>query len=171
MKGTAAGGDLGAADHPGWALADEIEAATFTNLLMLGFDPALMERKHATSFHRRMFRKTNAKGMEIVLHFLMQRGSDPQRAHSSRPSGPSSTSLALEASASSPPHCFKDSRCSGGVLCLRCHATVHPLHDCTHAHGRADRTYRLSSVAPEERAVCVVIIRSLVVMIHTLTTL
>ena len=75
MKGIAAGGDLGAADHPGWALADEIEAATFTNLLMLGFDPALMERKHATSFHRRMFRKTNAKGMGIVLrvHFLMQR--------------------------------------------------------------------------------------------------
>ena len=61
-------------------LADEIEAAAFTNLLMLGFDPALMERKHATSFHRRMFRKTNAKGMEIVLHFRMQRGSDPQCA-------------------------------------------------------------------------------------------
>jgi hypothetical protein len=75
VKGTAAGGDLGAADHPGWALA-EIEAATFTNLLMLGFDSALMERKRATSFHRRMFRKTNAKGMEIVLQFLMQRGSD-----------------------------------------------------------------------------------------------
>ena len=75
VEGTAAGGDLGAAEHPGWALADEIEAATFTNLLMLGFDPALMERKHATSFHRRMFRKTNAKGMGIVLrvHFLMQR--------------------------------------------------------------------------------------------------
>ncbi len=35
----------------------------------------------------------------------------------------------------------------------------HPLHDCTHAHGRAHRTYLLSSVAPEERAVCVVIIR------------
>ena len=71
VKGIAAGGDLGAADHPGWALADEIEAATFTNLLMLGFDPALMERKHATSFHLRMFRKTNAKGMEIVLHLLI----------------------------------------------------------------------------------------------------
>ena len=79
VEGTAAGGDLGAADHPGLALTDEIEAATFTNLLMLGFDPALMvgfdpalmERKHATSFHRRMFRKTNAKGMETVLHFLM----------------------------------------------------------------------------------------------------
>jgi hypothetical protein len=26
--------DLGEADHPGWALADEIEAAAFTNLLM-----------------------------------------------------------------------------------------------------------------------------------------
>ncbi len=64
----------------GWALTDEIEAAAFTNLLMLGFDPALMERKHATSCHLRMFRKTNAKGMEILLHFLMQRGSDPQCA-------------------------------------------------------------------------------------------
>jgi hypothetical protein len=46
-----------------WALADEIEAATFTNLLMLGFDPALMERKRATSFHRQMLRKTNSKRM------------------------------------------------------------------------------------------------------------
>jgi hypothetical protein len=56
------------------------KAATFTNLLMLGFDPALMEREHATSFHRRMFRKTNAKGMEIVLHFRMRQVSDPQCA-------------------------------------------------------------------------------------------
>ena len=71
---------MGQRDHPGWALADEIEAAAFTNLLMLGFDPALMERKHATSSHLRLFRKTNAKGMEILLHFLMQRGSDPQCA-------------------------------------------------------------------------------------------
>ncbi len=80
MKGIAAGGDLGAADHPGWALADEIEAATFTNLLMLGFDPVLMERKHATSFHRRMFRKTSMKGLEIVLHLLIRRGPDQQCA-------------------------------------------------------------------------------------------
>ncbi len=80
MKGIAAGGDLGAADHPGWALADEIEAATFTNLLMLGSDQMLMEREHATSFHRRMLRKTNAKGMEIVLHVLIRRGSDQQCA-------------------------------------------------------------------------------------------
>ena len=90
---------------------------------------------------------------------------------SSRSSGRSSISLAPAASASSPPHCFKDSRYSGGALCLRCDATVHPLHDCTHAHGRAHRTYLLSSVAPEERAVCMVIIRSLVVTIHALTTL
>jgi hypothetical protein len=76
VKGAAAGGDLGAADHPGWALADEIEAAAFTNLSMVGFDPALMERKCATTFRRRRFRKTNAKGMEIVLPFLMQRGPD-----------------------------------------------------------------------------------------------
>ena len=80
MKGIAAGGDLGAADHPGWALADEIEAATFTNLLMLGLDPALMEWKPATSFHRRMLRKTNAKGLESVLHLLIRRGSDEQCA-------------------------------------------------------------------------------------------
>ncbi len=80
MKGTAAGGELGAADHPGWALTDEIEAAAFTNLLTLGFDPMLMELKRATSFHRRRFRKANAKGMEIVLHVLMQRGSDEQCA-------------------------------------------------------------------------------------------
>ena len=77
---------------------------------------------------------------------------------SSRSSGPSSISLAPEAFASSPPDCFKDSRDSGGALCLRCHATVEPLHDCTHAHGRAHRTYLLW-FAPEERAVCVVIIR------------
>ena len=53
-----------------WALTDETEAAAFTNLLMVGFDPVLIERKHATSFHRRMLRKTNAKWMEIVLRFL-----------------------------------------------------------------------------------------------------
>ena len=63
-----------------WALTDETEAAAFTNLLTLGSDPMLMGRKHATSFHRRMLRKTNAKGMEIVHHFRMQRGSDPQCA-------------------------------------------------------------------------------------------
>ncbi len=73
MKGTAA-----AADHPGWALTDEIEAAAFTNLLMVGLDPVLIQRNHATSFYRRMLRKTNAKGMEVVLHFLMQRASDAQ---------------------------------------------------------------------------------------------
>ena len=47
---------------------------------MVGFDPVQMDRKHVSSFDRRMLRKTNAKGMEIVLHFLMQRGSDPQCA-------------------------------------------------------------------------------------------
>ncbi len=50
-------------------LADEIEAAAFTNLLMLGFDPALMERKHATCFHRQMLRKTNAKGWRLYSTF------------------------------------------------------------------------------------------------------
>ena len=48
------------------ALTDETEAAAFTNLLTLGFDPMLMERKHVTSFDRRMLCKTNAKGMEIA---------------------------------------------------------------------------------------------------------
>ena len=61
-----------------WALTDETEAAAFTNLLTLGSDPMLMERKHATSFHRRML--PNAKGMEIVLHLLIRRGSDEQCA-------------------------------------------------------------------------------------------
>ena len=56
-----------------WALTDETEAAAFTNLLTLGFDPMLMERKHVTSFDRRMLRKTNAtKGLEIVLHLLIR---------------------------------------------------------------------------------------------------
>ena len=73
VEGTAAGGDLGAADHPGWALTDEIEAAAFANLLTLGFDPVQMDWKHVTSFHRLMFRKTNAKGMETVLHLLIRR--------------------------------------------------------------------------------------------------
>jgi hypothetical protein len=147
-----------------WALTDETEAAAFTNLLTLGFDPMLMERKHVTSFDRRMLCKTNAKGMEIVIHLLSHEGPMSNARKSSRSSGPSMICLASEASASSPPHCFKNSRHSGGVLCLRCHATVHPLHSCTHAHGRAHRTYLLSSVAPEEWALCVVIIRSLVVV-------
>ena len=64
-----------------WALADEIEAAAFANLLTLGFGPALMEWEHVTSFHRRMLCKTNAtKGLEIVLHLLIRRGSDEQCA-------------------------------------------------------------------------------------------
>jgi hypothetical protein len=129
-----------------WALADEIEAATFTNLLMLEFNPALMEREHATSFDGRMFRKTNAKGMEIVLHLLNQQGSDQPCAQeltlvwpifdqpSARGFRKLATSLLQVA----------------GAICLRCHTTVQPLHDCTHAPGRAHRTYLLSSVAPEE---------------------
>ena len=44
-----------------WALTDEPEAAAFTNLLTLGFDPMLMGRKHATSSHRRMLCKTNER--------------------------------------------------------------------------------------------------------------
>ncbi len=63
-----------------WALADEIEAAAFANLLTLGFGPALMEWEHVTSFHRRMLRKTNAKGMGTVLHLVIRRGSHQQCA-------------------------------------------------------------------------------------------
>jgi hypothetical protein len=63
-----------------WALTDETEAAAFANRLPLGFDPVLMDRKHVTSSHRRMLRKTNAKGMETVLHLLIRRGSDEQCA-------------------------------------------------------------------------------------------
>ncbi len=56
-----------------WALTDEIEAAAFTNLLMVGFDPVQMDRKHVSSFDRRMLRKTNAtKGLEIVPHLLIR---------------------------------------------------------------------------------------------------
>ncbi len=106
-----------------WALTDETEAAAFTNLLTLGFDPMLMERKHVTSFDRRMLRKTNAKGMEIVMHLLIHEGPMSNARKSSRSSGPSMICLASKASASSPPHCFKNSRHSGGVLCLRCHCT------------------------------------------------
>ncbi len=63
VEGTDAGGDLGAADHPGVsaALTDETEAAALTNLLMVGFDPVQMDRKHVTSFDRRMLRKTNER--------------------------------------------------------------------------------------------------------------
>jgi hypothetical protein len=68
-----------------WALTDETEAAAFTNLLMVGFDPMQMGRKHATSFHRRMLRETNAKGMEIVLHLLIQRIIRCPRRHDTYP--------------------------------------------------------------------------------------
>ncbi len=39
-----------------------------------------MERKHATSSDRRMLRKTNAKGLESVLHLVIRRGPDEQCA-------------------------------------------------------------------------------------------
>ena len=63
-----------------WALTDETEAAAFTNLLTLGSDPVQMDRKHVSSFDRRMLRKTNAKGLESVLHLVIRRGPDEQCA-------------------------------------------------------------------------------------------
>jgi hypothetical protein len=50
----------------------------FTNLLLLGFDPINLEKKHRIVFNKDMFKNANVQGMEIVFHFLFNR-LDPKK--------------------------------------------------------------------------------------------
>ncbi|XP_022252812.1 uncharacterized protein LOC106468735 [Limulus polyphemus] len=49
----------------------------FTNLLLLGFDPVGMEKKHKISFKRDMFQLPNMRAFQVVSHFLFTK-LDPQ---------------------------------------------------------------------------------------------
>jgi len=49
------------------------ENVFFTNLLLLSFDPHKEEKKHGIPFHPKMFLTTNAKGMQVILYFLLNR--------------------------------------------------------------------------------------------------
>ncbi|XP_076348233.1 HAUS augmin-like complex subunit 6 [Tachypleus tridentatus] len=49
----------------------------FTNLLLLGFDPVGMEKKHKICFKRDMFQLPNIRAFQVVSHFLFTK-LDPQ---------------------------------------------------------------------------------------------
>lgn len=51
----------------------ECREAWFTNMLVLGFEPASFEDQFKVAFHRDMFVHINKKGSEIVLHYLFSR--------------------------------------------------------------------------------------------------
>lgn len=48
-----------------------VERLWFSNTLLLGFDAGLNEKKYRVAFSHDMFKNPNAKGMEVVLHFLL----------------------------------------------------------------------------------------------------
>ena len=138
-------------------MCEEIESATFTNLLLLGFDPVLMERKHATTFHRRMFRKANAKGMEVVLHFLIERGFDQQCAQElslvwpifDKPSARGFRKLAtsllqgLQVRGGPLPRCLapRTTPCTRPPAHALTTARTHHAHNTHHAHAHAGTTH------------------------------
>ncbi|KAL9987039.1 hypothetical protein ACROYT_G001274 [Oculina patagonica] len=51
----------------------DLREITFTNLLLLDFNPAEMESKYRVVFNRDMFALPNKKAMEVVMHFLFTR--------------------------------------------------------------------------------------------------
>ncbi|XP_022109973.1 uncharacterized protein LOC110989705 [Acanthaster planci] len=63
-------------------LPDSLETREifFTNLLLLGFEPAEAERRHTIPFNRDMFALPNKKAFEVVMHFLFER-LNPPMAH------------------------------------------------------------------------------------------
>ncbi|KAK2564631.1 HAUS augmin-like complex subunit 6 [Acropora cervicornis] len=51
----------------------DLREITFTNLLLLDFNPEKMESKYRVVFNRDMFVLPNKKAMEVVIHFLFTR--------------------------------------------------------------------------------------------------
>ncbi|XP_068694328.1 uncharacterized protein [Montipora foliosa] len=51
----------------------DLREITFTNLLLLDFNPVKMESKYRVVFNRDMFVLPNKKAMEVVMHFLFSR--------------------------------------------------------------------------------------------------
>ncbi|XP_038076890.1 uncharacterized protein LOC119744812 isoform X2 [Patiria miniata] len=58
----------------------EAREISFTNLLLLGFEPVEAERRHAIPFNRDMFALPNKKAFEVIMHFLFER-LNPAKAH------------------------------------------------------------------------------------------
>lgn len=48
-----------------------IEEVLFSNLVLLGLDSEVAEKKYGCCITRDMFRAPNVKGMEAVLHYLL----------------------------------------------------------------------------------------------------
>ncbi len=48
-----------------------LEQTFFSNLILLGFDVALEQKKNGIPFTPDMFRNSNMKGMSVVIYFLL----------------------------------------------------------------------------------------------------
>ena len=57
-----------------YANADKlsVEKMFFSNLLLLGFDTQQNELKYKIPFSHDMFKNPNVKGMEVIIHFLLE---------------------------------------------------------------------------------------------------
>jgi chemotaxis methyl-accepting protein methylase len=55
----------------------DVREVWFSNMHLLGLQPALCEEKYQVIFERDMFEYINKKGSEAVLHFLFSK-LDPQ---------------------------------------------------------------------------------------------
>lgn len=52
----------------------KVRESLFEDLDALGFDRELAQGQHKLIFHKNMFQSTgNTKGMEILMHFLLQK--------------------------------------------------------------------------------------------------
>eukprot|EP00898_Chlorokybus_atmophyticus_P003291 jgi/Chlat1/3963/Chrsp26S04039 len=57
----------------------ELESAMMSNLLLLGLEPEQVKARYGVELHERMFRVSNIKAMEIVVHFLLTK-LDPEQS-------------------------------------------------------------------------------------------
>lgn len=58
----------------------DVREVWFSNMHLLGFQPALSEERYKVVFEKDMFEHINKKGSEAVLHFLFSK-LDPNLAH------------------------------------------------------------------------------------------
>ncbi|KAL9645565.1 hypothetical protein ABK040_000628 [Willaertia magna] len=50
-----------------------VDSIFFSNLLLLGFDPAYYEQRYNMPFHKELFKNSNIRGMEIIMYFLFHK--------------------------------------------------------------------------------------------------
>lgn len=48
-----------------------VERLFYDNLLLLGFEPAALEKKYGATLDANMFKRSNPKAMEVVVYFLL----------------------------------------------------------------------------------------------------